>query len=249
MTTVRRWGPHEAPTVVVMVHGVMDRAASFGRLGRRLTAAPGVAALAYDRRGYESAIGVGPGGLDDHAGDLVQVVDGLQAERVVVFGHSYGGTVAWHAVARGLLPAAVATYESPVPSLPGYRDDLAASTLRVADASGPESAVTHFGSAVLGRPNWNRLRPEFLDLRLAEGPAVVADLRSLADASVPTPPASVDRHVAYGSASVPHEAVVAGELAELLGVTAVAIPDAGHGVHLTHPDACSRWLLGAVAAS
>jgi len=238
-----RWGAEDAPVVVVLVHGVMDRGSSFGRLGRRLGDAPGVAAVAYDRRGYDGAIDRGPGTLQDHADDLAEVVSGLDAERVAVFGHSFGGTVAWQAVASGLRPGVVVTYESPIPALPAYRDDLAAATLAVADGSGPAEAVEHFGRAMLGDANWSRLRPAFLRRRLAEGPAVVADLRALASVPAPAVPPGVRPVVGHGDSGNGYEAVLAGQLADLLHVEVVELPDAGHGVHLTHPDACSRWLL------
>ena len=91
----------EGPRVVV-VHGAMDRAASFGRVGRQ-PAGPDV--VRYDRRGYGESAALGTGTLDEHVEDLLGVLDGRPA---TVFGHSIGGVIALVAAQRGAGPGAVA---------------------------------------------------------------------------------------------------------------------------------------------
>ena len=54
--------------LVVLVHGAMDRASSFGRVGRRL---PDVPLVRYDRRGYGRSQPGAAVGLAGHAGDLL----------------------------------------------------------------------------------------------------------------------------------------------------------------------------------
>ncbi|HZB71156.1 MAG TPA: alpha/beta fold hydrolase, partial [Acidimicrobiales bacterium] len=70
--------------LVVLVHGSLDRSATFARV----VAAEGLARLhtiRYDRRGYGRSIDAGPpAGLDEHVEDLLGVVDGRPA---VVVGH------------------------------------------------------------------------------------------------------------------------------------------------------------------
>ena len=85
-------GHHEETPAVVLVHGAMDRAASFGRVMRRLG---DFDVCAYDRRGYAGSIdaAIAPT-LDDQAEDLRRVCEWTGAARVVVIGHSFGGTVA-----------------------------------------------------------------------------------------------------------------------------------------------------------
>lgn len=243
MIVQRRWGAIPARVGFVLVHGVMDRSASFNRLARRLVEATGVGAVSYDRRGYAESISAGPGSLDQHAGDLAEVIDTFDAERIVILGHSFGGTVAWHAVGNGLRPDLLATYEAPLPQLPGYRNDLADSTLAVASSDGTDAAVVHFARSVLGSDNWNNLRTTFQEARIDEGPAIVADLQELSHSEPLSPPVEVRRAVAYGELSGSYEAQMAAALAELLAVAPTVIDGASHGVHLTHPGACRHWLV------
>ena len=80
--------PAGPPPRVVMVHGAMDRATSFGRVGLRLRDAE---VVTYDRRGYAGSWPLGPTPDFAHqVHDLVEVLDGRPA---VVVGHSYGGNV------------------------------------------------------------------------------------------------------------------------------------------------------------
>ena len=248
-----RSGPRHAGTVVLLVHGAMDRSASFTRLARRLAEAadpdgPEVSVVAYDRRGYDNSLALGPGTIDQHAEDLTAVVVELAPSRVVVLGHSLGGTVAVRAVDRGLDPFAVAVFESPLPQLPSYRNDLAAAALDAAISGGPPAAAERFSRAVLGDRAWERLRPEVRSARRAEGAALCAELASLTDLPVlnwpPLRPAAVGR----GELSGAHYRDTAVETAALLGggdVTVLA--GAGHGAHLSHPDGVAAWLGGLVA--
>ncbi|MFN7150490.1 MAG: alpha/beta fold hydrolase, partial [Microthrixaceae bacterium] len=76
---------------VVLVHGAMDRAASFGRTMRRLGDHD---LVAYDRRGYGESMTGTAGSIAEHAADLSAIVDWLDTSEVVVVGHSLGGTIA-----------------------------------------------------------------------------------------------------------------------------------------------------------
>jgi len=245
-----RSGAHHAGTVLLLVHGAMDRSASFARLARRLTegVAPdgtGVSVVAYDRRGYDHSLTLGPGTIDQHAEDLADVVDELAPARVVVLGHSLGGTVAVRAVDRGLSPFAVAVFESPLPQLPSYRDDLAAAALDAATTGGPPAAAERFSRAVLGDGAWERLRPEVRSARLAEGAALCAELGSLADLPLMSWPLDRPAAVGRGELSGDHYRDTSAETAALLGGGVVTVlAGAGHGAHLSHPDGCAAWLHG-----
>lgn len=108
---------HDDPrATVVLVHGAMDRAASFGRVMRRLEEFD---VVAYDRRGYGSSLhpdatdrpsgaaGLHPdaGALRAHARDLAGVLEWAGREcpgiEQVVVGHSLGGLIALIASGSG----------------------------------------------------------------------------------------------------------------------------------------------------
>ncbi|MEZ5137796.1 MAG: hypothetical protein R2711_03175 [Acidimicrobiales bacterium] len=72
----------DAEEVVVLVHGAMDRSASFGRMARHLD---GLALVRYDCRGYGRSAALGAVDLDGHVADLLAVIGG---RRSVVLGHS-----------------------------------------------------------------------------------------------------------------------------------------------------------------
>ena len=124
-------GPH--PPTVVFVHGAMDRAASFGRAARRLG---GLDVVTYDRRGYAGSIDGGTaGGIAGHADDLDTVIDWSGATRVVIVGHSLGGTIALELAARGDdRVSALLAFESPMPSLDGSHSEVGGGAVDVADA-------------------------------------------------------------------------------------------------------------------
>ena len=108
-------GSDGAP-LVVLVHGSLDRAASFTRVIRRLE---DLHTVAYDRRGYHRSRLALPLNttLDGHIDDLLEVVDGRPS---VVVGHSYGGDIALGAAVRGGPGAgivSVVAYEPPMPWL------------------------------------------------------------------------------------------------------------------------------------
>jgi pimeloyl-ACP methyl ester carboxylesterase len=89
---------------VVLVHGSMDRASSFARLTSKL---PDWTVVAYDRRGYAGSRQTGPPEtFEQQVDDLLEVLDG---EPAVTFGHSFGGDVVLAVAAQHplLIPAAL----------------------------------------------------------------------------------------------------------------------------------------------
>lgn len=221
--------------MVVLVHGAMDRASSFGRVGRRL---PDVPLVRYDRRGYGRSQPGTAVGLAGHADDLLEVIGGRDC---VVFGHSVGGTVALAAAAR---PAssirALAVYESPVPSVA----DVTPFPYEPAEA--PADVAERFMRTMVGERIWNRLPSATRADRRAEGPALLADLVAVRE-------------------EAPHLDVAAVTVPVLVGVGAMsgdgyrrradalvaALPDghlwvtdrAGHAVHLQDPAATADLVL------
>ncbi len=240
-----------ARPAVVLVHGAMDRAASFGRAMRRLG---DLDVCAYDRRGYASSLDAGIAAtLDEQAGDLRRIGEWTGAARVVVVGHSFGGTVAMR-LAEAPPPwlAAIGAFESPAPTLSPYRSDGADLALAAAERGGGPAAAEAFYRLVVGDATWDRLRPADRELRLAEGAQLVAEVADLR--LPPGAPRLAAVHipvvVGAGAASSPAWTASARELASVLANgTFVEISGAGHGAHLSHPDEFARYVRRCVAAA
>jgi pimeloyl-ACP methyl ester carboxylesterase len=252
LAVVRRQGRSEGrsePTVV-FVHGAMDRAASFGRVMRRL---PGLDTVAVDRRGYGGSVRAGVAtGLADHARDLLMVIEWAGATSVVVVGHSLGGTIALHLAESGdPRVRGLALFEAPVPALDGSRQRIGGGAIEVGLLEGPAAAAEHFYRRMVGDATWNRLRERDREARRSEGPALLAELVDLRDGADVDPkglhlPALVGVGERSGSALRSGSSV----LADLLPrATAAEIPGAGHGAHLTHPDEFARYVRAAVTAA
>lgn len=241
-------GHHEETPAVVLVHGAMDRAASFGRVMRRLG---DFDVCAYDRRGYAGSIdaGIAPT-LDDQAEDLRRVCEWTGAARVVVIGHSFGGTVAMRlAESSPSWLATVGAFESPAPSLRAYRSDGLDLALKAAVTGGPAAAAESFYRLVVGDAVWNGLRDQDRRLRQAEGEQLVAELLDLRQHGGPDLAAvTLPVMVGMGSESAPAWKSSAYELANTLSdATLIQIAGAGHGAHLTHADEFARFVRTCVA--
>jgi pimeloyl-ACP methyl ester carboxylesterase len=107
---VLEWSGPEARTVVVL-HGYLDHARSFVRVGDALARA-GHRVLALDFRGHGDSARVPAGGyyhFPDYVADVAGVLDALapvaRVPTVAVVGHSMGGTVA--TMFAGAFPARV----------------------------------------------------------------------------------------------------------------------------------------------
>ncbi|HEY5098152.1 MAG TPA: alpha/beta hydrolase [Acidimicrobiales bacterium] len=247
----------EGSPVVVLVHGSLDRAASFARVVRRLD---DVHTVTYDRRGYQRSRRALPLNttLDGHIDDLLAVIAGRPA---VVVGHSYGGDIALGAALRppgDPVIRGVVAYEPPMPWLgpwsrrpPDPAGSAAASPAGgAADPEDPAAAAERFFRRMVGDAAWERLSETAKDERRADGPALEAELTAIRlprapfDVTTLAVPStfgrgerSASRHrdtVAWLAANTPD-----GELVEIAG--------ASHGAHLTHPDAFATMVRSAVA--
>ena len=245
---------------VVLVHGAMDRAASFGRTMRRLGAFD---VLAYDRRGYAGSVALGAArSMAEHVGDLRTVCewardDSTASTPLVLVGHSLGGLVTLLAAAdpHGITTAggirAVGAYEAPMPwktagdgQLPGN------AALDVARRDGSAAAAEFFYRSMVGDAVWARLGDNARSERLAEGPALVSDLEHSRESAAEPDVDSIhgEVHIARGQQSPRHLRDVAGMWAARLGVAAEEFQGAGHGAHLSHPGEFAGWVRGITGA-
>lgn len=225
---------------VVIVHGVMDRSASFGRVARQLGH---LELVRYDRRGYGRSVGLGPAPLAQHVDDLEALLDDRPA---VVFGHSLGGVIAL-AVAqrRPELVSAVLAYESPTPWAPWWPPRRSTAALD------PGDEAEGFMRRTVGDRVWERLPARTRAERRAEGPALLADLAALHEPAPYDPGAiTVPVLAAAGTETTWWHRRAIAELAEAIPLgRQVVVAGAGHGVHLSHPTATAHLIDRAVAAA
>ena len=218
---------------VVLVHGAMDRGASFSRVVGYLH---DWVVTTYDRRGYAHSMGVPTAEtLDVHVDDLIGILEGHQS---TVIGHSLGGVITLTAAARRPeLFTSVGVYESPMPWLEWWPNASAGSKALV-DADDPSKSVETFMRMLVGDMAWEMLPMKTQEQRRAEGPALLADLRALRmdnqapfDAATMTVPVAVSG----GSESRPHHKEGCEEMAKLFHTDVQWIDGAEHGGHMSHP--------------
>ena len=248
MTAIRSslWAQEvgEGP-LVVLVHGAMDRASSMLRVRRVLEGECRV--LRYDRRGYARSLELGPAvSLDQQVDDLAALVGSRVA---VVAGHSLGGVICLALAERSPEQVgAVVAYEAPMmweswwPAGTAGATALATTAGRRDGGDGdPGDAAEAFMRRMLGDARWARLPAHVRAERRAEGPTLLAELRTVHQpAPAPYRPERLTVPVvaAYGSETQPQHRRAAEELARRAphGVLD-RIDGAGHGAHLTHPQA------------
>ncbi len=226
----------DAPTVVI-VHGAMDRSASFGRVVRHLE---GLHVVRYDRRGYGRSAAASPGTLVDHVDDLLDVI----GERTVtVFGHSIGGVIALVAAERS--PGhvrSVLAYEAPAPWAPWWPQPTSP------PPADPADEAEAFMRRAIGDHFWSRLPARTRAERRAEGGALRADIASV-QAEAPFEPSRLGVPVlaAAGSETTWWHQRATRELALAApGGEHAVVAGAEHGAHLTHPTATAHLIRRAV---
>ena len=213
---------------------------------------PDVTTVAYDRRGYQGSRGGGVVGLGGHIEDLLAVMEeatgtGASAagpgRRV---GHSLGGDVViGAALAEPSLFDGIGAFEPPMPWL-GFRRDGAgwtggrAAGGGLAAAEDPGEEAERFFSRMISPSAWARLTDEGRASRRADGPALVADFRSLRVEGAPFDVTALSMPSVFGMggpASRPHHRRTVEWLgANVPGGVVYEIEGAQHGAHLSHPD-------------
>jgi pimeloyl-ACP methyl ester carboxylesterase len=221
--------------LVVLVHGAMDRAGGMLRVRRALE--PTCRVLRYDRRGYARSLGTGPPtSFDQQVDDLALLLDGRPA---VVAGHSFGALVALAlAEQRPELVRAAVAYEGPK-SWASWWPGAAATV--AAGEPAPEDTAEWFMRRMIGDVMWDRLPESMRAERRAEGPTLVAEMRSVRPPNPPPfEPSAITVPVlaAFGGETRPHHMRATDELAGAVPRGELRIVEgAGHGAHLSHPAA------------
>jgi pimeloyl-ACP methyl ester carboxylesterase len=230
---------------VVLVHGSMDRAASFAKVTRRLGE---LDVVRYDRRGYGRSRDDGIADtIDEHVDDLLDV---LGSAPTPVVGHSLGGVIALAAAQRhpDRIPS-VGAYESPMSWAPTWPTRSAGSqALLELDAA---DAAERFMRGMLGDAVWERLPSRTRASRRAEGAALVAELASMREVA-PYDPVKVEVPVlaGYGTESKPYHQDAARELARRAPQGELIVIDgAGHGAPMSHPTVFAEFVRRVVARS
>lgn len=245
LAVYRHAGMADGPPVV-LVHGSMDRAASFLKVARRL---PELSTTRYDRRGYGRSVGAGvASSVADQVADLLAVLDGQPS---VVVGHSLGGVIALAAAtAEPGLITSVAAFESPMSWLDWWPAASAGGVaMAVVDEVGPEEAAERFMRRMIGDERWERLPARTRAERRAEGPALLAELATIRSGA-PYEPADLTVPVlaGYGTESKPYHQQAAARLAEWAPDGELMVIDgAGHAAQSSHPDAFAMFVRRAVA--
>jgi pimeloyl-ACP methyl ester carboxylesterase len=235
---ISRPAPAPGAATVVFVHGSLDRADSFRLVMRRL---PEFASVAYDRRGYQGSRDGGIVGLEGHISDLLSIADEARAEGggpVVAVGHSLGGDVViGAALASPRAFDAIGAYEPPMPWL-GFRRQGGRGWPAVADD--PAAEAERFFVRMVGEGAWDRLTEGGREQRRADGPALVADLRSVRGEDPPFDVTALEVPALFGmggpKTTEHHRRTVEWLGANVPGAVVDEITGAQHGAHLSHPD-------------
>jgi pimeloyl-ACP methyl ester carboxylesterase len=247
--------PDPAPGVatVILVHGSLDRGDSFRLVMRRL---PEFATVAYDRRGYQGSRAGGVVGLEGHVDDLLSIADAVRRDSggpVVAIGHSLGGNVVLGAaLASPRAFDSIGAFEPPMPWL-GFRRQGGRPWPGLADDPGEEAE--RFFCRMVGEATWHRLTERGRAERRADGPALVADLRSMRGEGPPFDVTALDVPAVFGrggpTTAAHHRGTVEWLGDNVPGAVLYEIAHAQHGAHLSHPDhfaAMARLVVERAAA-
>ncbi len=227
---------------ILMVHGTIDRSTSFKRAARHLSE---YEVISYDRRGYASSPFLDENGVPRkvswqiHLQDLTEIV----AEKpTVVFGHSYGGTLALLAAERridNLL--GIVSFESPLSWFQNW-STWNQTLSDPSDAIDPEWArqqARRFMIFQIGEENWNRLPPATKRQRESEGITMVSEMTSMAKLSPVLDPTKivVPTIIARSEGAAERHLKGAKFLVENIPNSELRIiENTSHGVHLQRPE-------------
>jgi pimeloyl-ACP methyl ester carboxylesterase len=218
---------------IICIHGGLDRGGSFARLARRTNRFD---LVTYDRRGYQGSRDLQPLGLENHVSDLITLARNEDdARAIILFGHSYGGVVAFAAaIQEPSLARLVITYEAPLPWI------LQRNGTGTPLGSDPELEAEKFFRRVVSDGAWERLSELERDSRRRDGPALFDDLSGLRSRTPLFDLAALTTPAVYVYCDVLAPAfyeTLAVELASLNPIIrSRQVTNAAHGAHLSIPD-------------
>jgi lipase len=92
---VHEFGPADGRPVVFL-HGLSGHGGRWRRFAEQL---PGFRVVAPDLRGHGDSTRLPPWTFEQHAADVIDLLDALELDRVPLVGHSFGGATAMHVTA------------------------------------------------------------------------------------------------------------------------------------------------------
>jgi len=226
----------ETPLQVVMIHGAVDRAAGMIRVARKIDQCE---VVRYDRRGYGRSAPSGiPCTFGEHVDDLEAIIGDSPT---VLFGHSYGGSVALAAASRGnpAIRSAI-SYEAPRgwepwwPSPPGPDID-------------PGDAAEHFVKRMIGDDRWEDL-PISTHVKLRNlGTLMVHELHTQRTQQYQIGDVNIPLILAVGELSGDHaqRAATAGAEEAPRGKV-VQVPGAKHDAPMSHSGEIADLIVEAI---
>lgn len=233
----------DAPTVI-FVHGAMSRGRHFKATADGLT---DLATVTYDRRGYGGSLAVGTGNdtYDDHASDLIAVIEATSSRGATVIGHSHGGGIALLAAVRhpGVVRS-VGLWEPLLGWLPWWDPyPRQAAELVAAMSDAVEVAKDNVHHAGVG---WDDIGPDAQARTIQQSAAYQADMRAALRAPFALSEVKVPVAIGIGSRGMPHACGPAPRLASELGAKLIEY-DADHDVQRSAPPILAQFVGLAVA--
>lgn len=218
---------------IICIHGGLDRGGSFARLARRTDRFD---LVTYDRRGYQGSRDLGPLGLENHERDLLALVRREGEDRpIILFGHSFGGVVAYGtAIADPSAARLVVTYEAPFPWISRRN------ATHTPSSEDPQLEAERFFRRIVSDGAWERLSERERDSRRRDGPALVDDLTGLHASTPPFEIAALRTPAVYVYGDILAPTFYKSLSAELATInpliTSREVRNAAHGAHLSVPD-------------
>ncbi len=239
---------------VLLVHGVAFGPSAFARTAEAL--APHARVLVVHRRGYgRSAAWPGGGRPEDHAEDLLGLLDHLGIERVSALGVSGGATIlAAFAMAHPERCASVVLHEPALgPLAPGVHAFCSRLARSASAAASPAVGADLVAATLAGPGTWGALGTGGRAEARRCAPVVRQEMALHAHFAPSANEISAMRATvviaAVGAHSGAERREAAGVLVRLAGAVTVLVPGAGNQPHIENPLALATLVRTQVAAS
>lgn len=268
---VQRWVPQASQTdlelpAILIIHGAMDRSATFMRTRRRLAHRD---VTVYDRRGYGRSVEANPiHTLRDHVDDIFSILDWMNADEVLLVGHSLGGYLALVAASLGdPRIVGVNLYEAPATELTGDHEQVGGGAVEVAAHGTDEDGAEAFYKMMIGERMWDRLRDSDRQARRSEGTVLMREFADLRAGNTLVAWDDISQPVTIGfGAESPHRFTTAAtkifqrltrqpapelqpgdvhsdrHLVSGEPIRIKKIANTSHGIHLTHPGEYAQFI-------